>query len=306
MYKQLIRNYLQQTLMSRFSDTQCADFASSLILGTPLPESLSFLFRQKGLAHIFVVSGWHFSLFFLFISYLITPIAFRYRPYVMLISFAILAYILPWTPSVCRVWISYSLYCLSLFTQGQASNLNRLGFSAIICSLFFSPMSPSFVLSFLATLGILLFYSPLLCFLTSSWILFIPPFWKKISLLFISPFILSLASQLFIYIPSLIFFRVFHLDGLLMNLFFPLIITPIFFLIILSLFIPPLAIFTQASIRWILALPVLHTPNILISLQFTSKNILNFTSFSLILFSLGVLLQRIHTPSTDSDPPNIL
>lgn len=300
-HKQAIRTSLHQKICSRFPDADQAAFASSLLLGFPLPPALRSLFQQKGLSHIFVVSGWHFSLFFLLFAFILKAFPFRYSPPIMLLAFSLITYVFPWSPSVCRAWISYTLFCCSLLTQGHASSLNRLGGAAIVCSLFFSPLSPSFVLSFLATLGIVLFYQPIFQFLISPWEELLPPIcFKGVSYL-CSAFTLSLSSQLFICIPVLAFFKFLPLDGLILNLFFPLLIFPIFFLIIFSLALPILAPLTQTAIQCILSLPILHAPNMLISLRATPKISLYFTAVSLLLLLLGVLLQKKHIQQSDSE-----
>lgn len=298
--KLALRSYLQQLIQSRFSNVTHAAFASSLLLGFPLPPTLRALFQKKGLAHIFVVSGWHFSLFFFFFVFVLKPLPRRHTPFIMLLFFGLLAYVFPWSPSVCRAWVSYSLFCCSMLTKGTASSLNRLGGAAIICSFFFPPMSPSFVLSFLATLGIILFYHPIIQMFVSPWRRLRPRICFKFLDYVCRALALSLASQLFTCVPILTFFKALPLDGLLLNTFFPLFIFPIFFLIILSLISPLFVSLAEIAIQGILSLPILHTPNILITLHVTPGTSFNFTLISLLLLFLGIILQKKH-PLCDSE-----
>lgn len=57
-----LRETCHRRILNLFSSRESGSFASSLLLGTPLPKHLKDIFKKKGLAHIFAISGWHFSL----------------------------------------------------------------------------------------------------------------------------------------------------------------------------------------------------------------------------------------------------
>lgn len=295
-----LREACHERILNLFSSGESGKFASSLILGTPLPKHLKEIFKNKGLAHIFAISGWHFSLCSSALFFLLGIFPTKIKYFLTFIVLLALTLLFPWSPSVWRSWISLSLVCLSPFSSGLCSSLNRLGLSCILCSLVFSPLSPAFSLSFLATLGILLFFPPIFRFFYAPWTQIVPscflPFlrylWGTLSL--------TLASQMFLFFPAVHFFGSLPLEGLIFNLFFPLLILPIFFLILLSLVLPFVAPVTKLSISWLISHPLLYTSNFLTFLSPIPLSPWKLTLFLFFLFLTGVLLGK--TKILEEDP----
>lgn len=272
-----------------FSDPLCRDFASSLVLGTPLPNSLKTSFQKKGLAHLFAVSGWHFSLFFMLFSWLFGALSLVPRILSLIGSITLLVFFFPMSPSVWRTWISLSLLTISPLCIGNSSSLNRLGISCILCSCVFSPLSPAFTLSFLATLGIVLFFQPLQRELMAPWeTLFSHPIILAPIRYLSAALALSIASQSFLLLPILTWFDSFPLDGILFNLFFPPLIIVVFFSILLTLLIPPLAYVAEAIISFLLTHSGLDIPPILTTLEGPMGNPILLIP----IFLLGVALRK--------------
>ncbi|AAF39448.1 ComEC/Rec2 family competence protein [Chlamydia trachomatis] len=290
-FKENFRKSLHKKLINLFPNQDIGRFSSSLILGTPLPYKQKELFKSKGLSHLFSVSGWHFSLFANVLFFVLGDIPPKKRGLLVMFLLSLLNLVFPTSPSVFRSWFSSILFCLAPFSIGYCSSLNRLGISFICCSLIFPLSSPALILSFLATLGILFFYTPLLRFFYSPWKLLFGNRWFLFPIRFLfTTLSISIAAQLFIIFPMIRMFKILPLDGLIYNLFYPTLVVPIFLLIPLSFFIPLLSRFSESYIAWILTLNCLHAPNILISLTSAPLSLEWISLFSILLFYLGVFL----------------
>ncbi|WP_201456771.1 ComEC/Rec2 family competence protein [Chlamydia sp. 17-3921] len=297
--KERLRKLCFLRLQNRFSKENSKAFVLSLILGFPLPKDLSLLFRSKGLSHLFAISGWHFSLFASVLELFLSIFTLKTKKFISFVVLTLLMSVLPFSPSVWRAWISISLFCLSPYFLGSCSGLNRLGLGFLICSQFFPIISPAFALSFLATLGIQLFFFPIYSFLYTPWTILFSPFWLRPIRYLLSVISVSLSVQIFLFLPLIQFFGSFVLDGLIYNLFFPLLLLPLIVLILSSIIIPLLVPFTETIISWLLAHPWLHRTEILSPLSFSSPLSPRFlTLISLTLFILGVFLTK--TTSTKS------
>lgn len=288
--KENFRFFLHQRILNLFSDKDIGRFSSSLILGTPLSYKHKELFKSKGLSHLFSVSGWHFSLFANTFFFLLGTLSPRKRGLWVLFLLSLLNFVFPTSPSVFRTWFSSILFCLAPFSIGHCSSLNRLGISFIFCSLFFPISSPALILSFLATLGILFFFVPLLRFFYSPWESLFGTRWFLFPLRFVfTTLSISLAAQLFIVFPMIRMCKILPLDGLIYNLFYPTLVMPIFLMIPLSFLNPLLSHLSESYISWILDLPWLHAPNVLISLTSAPPTLEWITLVSIILVYIGAL-----------------
>ncbi len=289
-----VRNACSSRIKKVFSLAQSQQFASALLLGHPLPKTVKELFREKGLSHLFVISGWHFSLCSSFLLFLFHMGSSKLKNSLVFLSLCCCLLLFPSSPSVWRTWLSCFLFSLIPFFPGLCSSLNRLGLGCILCSFFFCPLSPDFLFSFLATGGILLFFPPLRVSLLS---------WasqrithllgRKLFCFFLSSFLLSFSAQLFLALPLLYFFGSLPLDGLLFNLFFPLLVIPCFFLILLALAFPLLTPFTEGYIAFLLDHSGLQAPNILTTWYAAGITPTMITIVSVFLLLLGVYLQRL-------------
>lgn len=293
-----VRSICEHRLLRIFPSENAGQFASSLLLGTPLPHLLKKQFQAKGLSHIFAVSGWHFSLISsgLFILLSLFPKKMKYCLTLGILSLFTL--IFPFSPSVWRSWVSLALLYLSPYSLGMCSSLNRIGVGFIICSSIFPIHIPAFSLSFLSTLGILLFFSPIFHFLSSPWRYIMPsciqPFlryiWTSLSL--------SISSQIFLVFPMMQFFGSLPLEGCMYNLLVPIILLPLFFLILLSFFFSFLSPVTEVLIHYTLSFPPLHSSNIFLSLTLSPLPPLSLTLLLSLLLLIGVCLKQ--TPASES------
>nr|WP_240991520.1 ComEC/Rec2 family competence protein [Chlamydia avium] len=295
----LLHRYLRKScenrLLQLFSSQDSGKFVSGLLLGTPLPIQLKKQFQNKGLAHVFAISGWHFSLLSSGLFILFSPFPTKIRSFLVLIILSLSTLFFPFSPSVWRSWFSLIFLCLSQYSSGICSSLNRLGACFILCSSMFSIYLPGFFLSFLATLGILLFFPHVFRFFYSPWSQIAPFYFKPILRYIYGSISLSISSQILLIFPMMKFFDSLPLEGLIYNLFFPLLLLPIFFLILSSIFLPFLSPITDFCIHQILSLPPLHAPNIFISLSFSSPSSLILTCLLLSFFLIGVCLEKTQT-----------
>lgn len=117
-------------------------------------------FRQSGVAHLLAVSGLHTSLWCgLFLNVLkLFKVKERFSNIVAIFILLILSVISGFTPSVVRASFMMGLTLIAPIFKKHSDSTNSLGLSAGIIILVnpYSLYSPSFYLSFLATLGVVL------------------------------------------------------------------------------------------------------------------------------------------------------
>lgn len=144
-----------------------ASLLSGVLLGdvSGFSDKLYESYTDSGLIHIASVSGMHTSYIFLIISIILTLLRIPKRSFALfaipvLIIFAAVAL---FTPSVNRAVIMLSIMLLSYVFKRQHDSLTALAFSAVVI-IFNNPHcleSYSFILSFSATLGLLIFAAPI-------------------------------------------------------------------------------------------------------------------------------------------------
>jgi competence protein ComEC len=141
---------------------------ASLVLGIflgdkkELNRKIKEDFKKTGLYHLLAVSGMHINIlaFVLLLFLSILRIPFPYRYLLLIIILFIYAGLCSFRPSVLRAGLMFLFVVLSYFSKRKTLSLNNL-FNAGILILLFSPLNLfniSFLLSFLATFGILYFY----------------------------------------------------------------------------------------------------------------------------------------------------
>lgn len=117
-------------------------------------------FRQSGVAHLLAVSGLHTSLWCGLILNLLKlfKVKERFSNIVALLVLFVLSVISGFTPSVVRASFMMGLTLIAPIFKKHSDSINSLGLSAGIIILInpYSLYSPSFYLSFLATLGVVL------------------------------------------------------------------------------------------------------------------------------------------------------
>ncbi|MBS0629765.1 MAG: ComEC/Rec2 family competence protein [Verrucomicrobia bacterium] len=157
--KESVRSYFHHTI----SDRKTAHFFASIATGDIDQWLLAMEFRKVGLGHILAISGLHFALIATLLGTLLRA-ALPPRPaYIILLALLLLYFIfLGITPSVLRAFTMITLYVLGILLKRPGDPLNLLG-AALLIELILDPLTISnvgFQLSFLATIGILLFHTP--------------------------------------------------------------------------------------------------------------------------------------------------
>ena len=153
------RKYIEKNIEAVAEKKQ--GFLKALILGRKQEMSL----RQRealsdaGLSHIVAVSGLHISVFIAFLSKLFSFVGNRFiRNITFILAVFLLAAVCGFTSSVVRAALMSALAFSGNLLRRKSDNLNNLGVAALIIVIAapLSAVSASFLLSFGATLGIIL------------------------------------------------------------------------------------------------------------------------------------------------------
>lgn len=239
--KTWVANYIER----HFANKRAANFLTGMVTGELDDPELLHTFGQLGLSHIMAISGFHFALLTLAI-HLILRLFLPAKPEAITLIILLTTYLLfvgP-SPSILRAWTVATIFLLGQLLERPPHPLNSLG-AALIVIILINPLQVttlSFQLSFLATAGILLLYRPLQNLLT----LWIPtyPLSQTLSqnIIFQHAYLLTrfmrnaLALTLAVHLALLpLLLATFHtlpLNGLIYNLFFPLLASWALFLFI--------------------------------------------------------------------------
>ena len=153
------RKYIEKNIEAVAEKKQ--GFLKALILGRKQEMSL----RQRealsdaGLSHIVAISGLHISVFIAFLSKLFSFVRNRFiRNITFILAVFLLAAVCGFTSSVVRAALMSALAFSGNLLRRKTDNLNNLGVAALIIVIAdpLSAVSASFLLSFGATLGIIL------------------------------------------------------------------------------------------------------------------------------------------------------
>ncbi len=246
----LAKESIKKRFFNKIKDKKAAAFLNGIFTGELQDQELRFNLGRLGLQHILAISGFHFAILS---SLLFLPLKLLFRPkmatLILIVCMTIYYLFIGPSPSVTRAWISTILFFGGLVLEKESSALNRLGI-ALLFLCFIDPQSIknlSFILSFSATLGILLFYEPILKVLEAF---FGKPSFeevKKFSLLdqigiilfsYLKKAIaLSLAVNTIVLPILLYYFHSFNLLAFLYNLFIPFLIIPSMMLLLAALFL---------------------------------------------------------------------
>jgi competence protein ComEC len=156
-----IKQAISTHLKKEFPNPQVRSFLNALTTGDIDERILSMEFGKVGLQHILAISGFHFALiawFINFILHLFFPL--RISTALLLIALTLYYFFLGNAPSIQRAYIAISLIAFGQIFSLRTSGLNALGVGLII-ELLLDPLVVTelgFQLTFLCTLGILLFY----------------------------------------------------------------------------------------------------------------------------------------------------
>ncbi len=143
------------------------ELLKGMLLGdkTGVPEEINESFRHVGLSHLFAVSGLHLSIWVGLFSY----IKFKrnsFRVMMRVVSALFILFFMAvtgFTSSVFRAGIMTLVFLAAQGLGRKADGINSLGLAAVILCLInpYSCLELSFLLSFSATLGILICYTPI-------------------------------------------------------------------------------------------------------------------------------------------------
>lgn len=143
------------------------ELLKGMLLGNKagVPEEINESFRHVGLSHLFAVSGLHLSIWVGLFSY----IKFKrnsFRVMMRVVSALFILFFMAvtgFTSSVFRAGIMTLVFLAAQGLGRKADGINSLGLAAVILCLInpYSCLELSFLLSFSATLGILICYTPI-------------------------------------------------------------------------------------------------------------------------------------------------
>lgn len=247
--KEAIRSHLKRHL----KEASCAQFLAALATGETEERAVSHNFGALGLQHLLAISGFHFGLIAMTLSWTLSLfLSPRQNALCLLPLITLYFFFIGPTPSCFRAWMTISLFLLASIFSWRASGLNLLG-TSLIASLLINPLSLTtlgFQLSYLITLAILLFY-PLLETLLSS---LLPPRTLRslltmprldqhgyiFSALIRSALAINGAVHLFALPVLLFYFGKFPLLSLLYNLFLPFLVGLSLFMLLTAFILSPL------------------------------------------------------------------
>lgn len=269
--KEAVRRYFH----THIADKRVSHFFASIVTGDIDDWLLGMEFRKVGLGHILAISGFHFALLAGMLGFLLRAFLPPRLAYLLLLALLLFYFIfLGLTPSVLRAFVMITLYVLSLILKRQSDPLNLLGV-ALLIELIIDPLTIhhiGFQLSFLATLGILLFHplmsrllQPLLPTRKFSQL-------KQMTLLDQHGYLLSssiraaLALNLAVHFTTLpamlLIFHSFPLLSLPYNLFLTPLLGISMMLLPLGILLPPLGKLNELYTGWLLKL-IANPPEIL-------------------------------------------
>lgn len=229
-----MKNAVQNYITSNISQKRASLFLTALVIGELDDPLFKKEFQVLGLSHLMAISGFHFALVAFACHLLLRPF-FPPKIASMILIFLLTLYFLflGCTPSIFRAWVFALVTLLGALFDKKNYPINILGISLLII-LIFDPLSCSsisFQLTFLATAGILFFYSPI-----EKWMQNLLPKLSLVevirkNLLWQGGYIVlsllrqSLALTFAVHIPLLplllFHFHSFSLNSLFYNLFFP-------------------------------------------------------------------------------------
>ncbi len=157
------RSGLEDTLYTLLPERE-AGLISGIVLGDrdKVPEDVSDSFRMAGASHLLAVSGLHLSVLAQFLMELLALLRLPKKLTCLLLMPVIVGFmaLTGFSYSVLRSGIMFLLYLIAQLVDRKSDGLNSLGIAVMILCLLnpFSAGDTGLLLSFSATLGILLFH----------------------------------------------------------------------------------------------------------------------------------------------------
>ncbi|WP_036728542.1 DNA internalization-related competence protein ComEC/Rec2 [Peptoniphilus mikwangii] len=237
------KDYITDTVSKNLSDKN-ADIINSILLGNSnyIDKDIKDNFRNIGLSHMLAISGLHMGILMIIFEGILKLFGISKvlrRSIALLFSFVYL-YLISMPIGAFRAYLMFGFMFMSFLFKYKYTSFNALILSAMITILInpFSIYSPSFLLSYLSVLGIILFY-------------------KKFEILFQKNYFgkslaLTLSVNIMLFPVSIYLFREFSVLGFISNVF----LLPLYsFAIILSyilIIFKPIAFLIAPSINFIL------------------------------------------------------
>ena len=232
--KKKFKSFLKKHIRNR----RAIDFFYSICTGEIENKMLAKDFANLGLQHILAISGFHFGLLAVFISFVFKKILKeKVFLFLLFVTLSIYFLFLGNSPSIFRAWLAISIWIIGKWIHRKTNALNTLGVCLMI-ELLIIPRSLfqlGFQLSFLCTLALLLI-APV----TENWMESIFPsrskevlkgftWYDKFGYKIASYLKKSIGITIAVHIVSipvcLYFFKSFPLLSLLYNLYVPLLVT---------------------------------------------------------------------------------
>ena len=159
-----LRHNLGQRIDRAFGEN--SDIVRALIIGDrrDMDDDLRDAFSDAGIAHLLAISGLHITIIAGFVAYILRPLMGRLIASGVSVIF-IIAYgvLIGFTPSVARAIIMYAALCAAPMAGRLSDATTRLA-QAFLIVLLINPLDvgdPGFVLSFMASAGIIWLHEPI-------------------------------------------------------------------------------------------------------------------------------------------------
>ncbi|MBI5273774.1 MAG: ComEC/Rec2 family competence protein, partial [Chlamydiales bacterium] len=153
-----VKQHVMKIIHERSSNTHVKALYIALLTGELNDLLLSFYFQKLGLQHLLAISGFHFGIVCLFLSFLIKKWLPRLPSTMLMICITTLYFFyLGTSPSILRAWIATLCGLTAQFLDGKVKSLNILGMGLII-NLALYPLDIyhlGFQLTYSATFGII-------------------------------------------------------------------------------------------------------------------------------------------------------
>lgn len=259
-----VKRAVSQAIHRRIAQKEAAHFLSAIFVGEIEDQMLFFNFSKVGLTHLLAISGLHFGLVALFCQGALFFLPKKLRLILLIFLLTLYYLFLGTAPSVQRAYFFILIQLLGKLLGERTQPLNTLGAALLIAAICdpFALKTLSLQLTFLATLGILLFYKPkklnLKDFsnfsLGKKWLLLLGSVLKR-------NLQLMLAVHVMILPLLLVRFHCFFIHTFFYNLIFPFLMSVSLLLLLLG-FVCPLfhqwdAVYTAAYLRIVETPPLL-------------------------------------------------